>query len=170
MKRHRKLFIIIIIIVVLILCNIAYYVITSWQNFPIIKHFLPSSNETVSLQKYSSSKMGFEIQYPTSWIVKDSGGMIEVYPPVGEGTQVYFSVTERDDFGSLSDVKKVLAPDIPLTPIQISKASGFEYSDSDSYESIWLSYASKIYLIRTYSSLSLGNVSDQILATFKFTN
>jgi hypothetical protein len=170
MKKHKKLFITLIIIAVLLFCNLIYYVITNWQNFPIIKNFFPSSSETVSLLTYSSSKMGFEIQYPASWIIKDSGKTVDVYPPTEEGTQVYFSVAQRDDLKSLDDIKKILAPSVPLTPIQISGASGFEYNDGDSYESIWLLRSNKIYLIRTYSSLSLGDVANQILTTLKFTD
>jgi regulatory protein YycH of two-component signal transduction system YycFG len=170
MKKHKRLFTTLIVVLVLIFLNIAYYLITNWQNFSIIKNSLPSSGETVSLQTYKNSKMGFEIQYPASWVVQESENNVTVDPPAGEGTQTYFSVAQRGDFKSLDDVKKTLAPDIPLTSVQISGASGFEYSDSASYQSIWLLYSNNIYLIRTYSSLSLGDVANQILATFKFIN
>ena len=168
MKNKKRWKIIGIIVAILILANAGYYLVMNWQNFFPNKD--ASSGDVASLQTYNNSKIGFQIQYPASWIVKDSGDTVGVYPPAEEGTQVYFSVAERDDFKSLADVKKTLAPDVTLTPIQISNASGFEYSDSASYESIWLLYSNKVYLLRTYSSLFLGDVANQILATFKFTN
>ena len=151
----------------MIFLNIAYYIVTNWQNFFPANS---SVNQAVSLKSYSDSKLGFEVQYPSAWVVQDSGDMVTINP-LSPGGIIYFSVALRSDFKSLNDIKKTLATNIPLTPVQISKASGFEYSDSDSDESIWLSYENKIYLIRTYSSIALGDdEAEKILSYFQFTN
>jgi regulatory protein YycH of two-component signal transduction system YycFG len=170
MKKKKWLKIILIVILVLIFFNIAYYLITSWRNFPIIKNALSSPSETVSLKTYSNSKMGFEVKYPASWIVQDNGNTVEIDPSF-KGGVVHFSIGPRNDFKSLDDVKKTLATSVPITPVQVNNASGFEYSDSPSYEAIWLLHSGQIYLIRTYSNLALGDEeADQIFSTFKFTN
>jgi hypothetical protein len=166
MKKRENLVIALVIIFVLIFCNIIYYFATNWQNFSIIKKLLPSANQTESLKTYSSSKMGFELKYPSFWIVQEKDDMVEINPPSGGGN-IYFSAGPRVDLKSLDDIKKTLAPDLPTAPIQIDNASGFEYSDSDFHETIWLLHSDKIYLIRTYPR---SQESGQILSTFKFKN
>ena len=168
MKNKKSFKIILIIIGILVVCNLGYYFWTNWQNFFPNKD--SSSNGAESWKTYDNSKMGIELKYPDLWTVQESTDTtVGVYPPASEGAAVYFSVAKRDDIKSLEDVKKTLAPDISTTTIQIGDASGFEYDDS-AYESIWLLNSGQVYLIRTYKSLYLGNVADQILATFKFTN
>jgi uncharacterized protein YpmB len=167
MKKHKKLFITLIIIAVIIFLNIAYFVVTNWQNFFPTEN---SSGETVSLKTYSSSKMGFEVKYPASWKVQDSGNTVQI-DPVFDGNIVHFSIGSSDNFKSLDDVKKTLAATVPLTPVQINNATGFEYQDSPSYEVTWLSNSGNVYLIRTYSNLALADEEgNQILATLKFKN
>lgn len=168
MKKHKKLFIVLIIIAVVLIFNFAYYLYTNWQDF--FPASSSSGDDSVSLKTYNNSKMGFQVRYPTSWVVQDNGNAIEINPTLTE-VNTHFSVALRDDFKSLDDVKKTLATTVPITPVQINNASGFEYSDSPSYEAIWLSHSGQVYLIRTYSSIAEGDMeANQILATFKFTN
>ena len=110
--------------------------------------------------------MGFEVKYPILWIVQDNGNTVEINPPP-VGANTYFSAGLRNDFMSLEDIKKTLATNLPITPIQIDNASGFEYTDSDYHESIWLLHSNKIYIIRTYP---MSEDANQILSTFKFNN
>jgi hypothetical protein len=168
MKKRKLWKIILIVVFAVIFCNLAYYLITSWRNFPIIKNALSSPGETVSLKTYSNSKLGFEVRYPASWIVQDNGNTVEIDPSF-KGYIIHFSVGQRNDFKSLDDIKNTLATSVPVTPIQINGVSGFEYSDSPSFESVWLSHSGQIYLIRIYSSIFEGDEeASQILSTFKF--
>jgi hypothetical protein len=164
-KKHENLAIAFVIVVFLLLCNVAYYLATNWQNFSIIKKLSPSANETISLKTYSSSKMGFELKYPSAWVAQESEDRVEINPQSKEGSDIYFSAEVRNDFKTLDDIKKTLAPDLPTTSIQVGGASGFEYTDSDFHETIWLLHSDKIYLIRTFPRIEQSN---QILATVKF--
>ena len=106
-------------------------------------------------------------QYPLSWTVDDQGDTVQINPSSKEGGIIYFSVGLRKDFKSLEDIKKTLAPSVQTTPIQISTGSGFTYTDTDGHESIWISHADNIYIIRTYT---ISDQAHQVLSTFKFKN
>lgn len=170
MRKHKKLSIVLIIIFIILFCNLAYFFITKLQDFYGDKISSSSSLVAENVETYNNSKMGFEVQYPISWFIKDNGeDNIEIDPSQEEAI-VYFSVVLRNDFKSLDEVKKELTADVAVNPIQINNASGFEYRDSASYEVIWLSHSNKIYTVRVYTSPSAGDETSQILSSFKFTN
>jgi hypothetical protein len=102
--------------------------------------------------------------------VQDSSDIFTINPEGEAVSNPFFTVTERNDFKSLDDIKKTLATDVPITSIQVGDASGFEYNDGGDHEAVWLSHLSQIYLIRMYLSPYWGDEVNQILATFNFTN
>ncbi|MDE2399802.1 MAG: hypothetical protein KGL67_02215 [Patescibacteria group bacterium] len=168
MKKFKFFFIIAIIVLIIIFANIGYYFERNWQYFFGAKHY-SEQGDTETLKTYTSSKMGFEVKYPPSWTVQDNGDTVEINPISKKVQTTYFSVGLRSDLTSLDDVKEKLSTSVSLTPVQINNATGFEYNDGGSFEAIWLMHSGKVYVIRTYTSITSGGDSaDQIFSTFKF--
>ncbi len=161
MQKHKKLFILISILVGLALSQTGYYVISNWESF-----FKKSSTiKSANMQTYQNPTLGFSLIYPASWSTQEHGDMTEINPNPKVGSNIYFSIGKRKDFASLEDVKKMLAPNIVVTPTQVGGMTGFQYTDSDYHDSIWIMYNQSVYLIRVYD---ISNEAHDILASVRF--
>lgn len=119
------------------------------------------------LKIYENPKFGYELKYPPEWSVKENETGIEINPPAEENkyNRVYFTLSPREEFSSLDEVKEKLSPSVPLTPIELEQMKGFKYSDGGTHEVIWFKSAGTIYVVRKYTT---SGEADKIFDSLKF--